>query len=126
MKSFPKDIVCTHESLSSALWLGTTCGTPPQLAAAGPKFSPSKQRRTAATCFVLQREGKRDDVGTVIAQTFRADRSLGEEASYQQCVAASLNGVAVSRVSFNVSSIANTLRALLVEARSWHGALKAM
>ena len=80
----------------------------------------------AASCLVLRREAKRDAVGTVIAQTFRADRSLGEEASYQQCVAASLNGVAVSRVSFNVSSIANTLRALLVEARSWHGALKAM
>jgi hypothetical protein len=71
-------------------------------------------------CYVsrVAKRAKRDDVGTVIAQTFRADRSLSEEASYQQCVAASLNGVAVSRVSLNVSSIANTLRARLVEARS--------
>jgi len=61
-----------------------------------------------------------------IAQPFHAKRSLNEEASYQQCVATSLNGVAVSRVSLNVSSIANTLRARLVEARSWHGAPKAM
>jgi len=103
---------------------GSTCGTNPQLAAAGPKFSLSKQH-----CCYVSRVAKRSKARRRwdgIAQTFRADRSLSEEASYQQCVAASLNGVAVSRVSFNVSSMANTLRARLVEARSWHGALKAM
>src|SRR5215467_9498408 len=85
--------------------------------------------QAASHCCYVSRVAKRSKARRRwyrIAQTFRADRSLSEEASYQQCVAASLNGVAVSRVSLNVSSTANTLHARLVEARSWHGPLKAM
>ena len=84
--------------------------------------------QAASHCCYVSRVAKRSKTRRWygIAQTFRADRSLSEEASYQQCVVVSLNGVAVSRISLNVSSIANTLRARLVEARSWHGALTAM